>query len=77
LKQKVIAGAGLDVFASDPGPLPPESKLWELENLIITPHNAGQRPDYSELIIRQFCLNLKRYIRGRELVYQVNKQLGY
>lgn len=77
LQQKWIAGAAFDVFATDPQPLPPDSRLWDLPNLIITPHNAGHRPDYVELVTRQFCINLKRYINGRELTSIVDKEKGY
>jgi D-2-hydroxyacid dehydrogenase (NADP+) len=72
-----IAGAAIDVFACEPSPLPPDSILWSIPNLIITPHIAGLRPDYDDLLIEQFIKNLKRYISGRPLENQVNKQLGY
>lgn len=77
LKEKRLAGAALDAFASDPGPIPEDSLLWDVPNLIMTPHNAGQRSDYGELVVRQFCLNLKRYLRGQEFIGTVNKELGY
>jgi phosphoglycerate dehydrogenase-like enzyme len=77
LSENWIAGAGLDVFTTDPGPLPPESKFWELQNVIITPHNAGPRGDYMELINQQFCQNLKRFMVGRELIGVVDKRLKY
>lgn len=75
LKEKHIAGAALDVFITDPGP-PPE-ELYELDNIIITPHVSGQRPDYMELLNRQFCRNLRRYIKGEELLYLVDKKSGF
>lgn len=77
LQAKWIAGAAFDVFLTDPQPLPPDNKLWEIPNLIITPHNAGHRLDYAELLTQQFCSNLKRYIRGKELVSIVDKESGY
>ena len=77
LSENWIAGAGLDVFTTDPGPLPADSKFWDLPNVIITPHNAGPRGDYAELLNRQFCQNLKRFISGRELIGVVDKKLRY
>ena len=77
LSENWIAGAGLDVFTTDPGPLPKNSKFWDLPNVIITPHNAGPRDDYEDLLNRQFCLNLKRFMAGKELIGIVDKKLGY
>lgn len=77
LSENWIAGAGLDVFATDPGPIPADSKFWDLSNVIITPHNAGPRDDYEDLLNRQFCLNLRRFMSNRELIGMVDKNLGY
>jgi D-2-hydroxyacid dehydrogenase (NADP+) len=77
LKEHWIAGAAFDVFASDPRPLSPESKLWDTPNLIITPHNAGHCVNYAELVTDQFCKNLNYYIKGKELLGVVDKKLGY
>jgi len=77
LWEKWIAGAAFDVFASDPGPLPADSKLWDLPNIIITPHNAGHRADYAELVTAQFIRNLKRYVNRKPLQCVVDKKLGY
>jgi phosphoglycerate dehydrogenase-like enzyme len=75
LRENWIAGAGLDVFATEP--LPADSELWDLPNIIISPHNAGTRPDYYELATKQFCKNLKLYLSGKELINVVDKQKGY
>ena len=77
LSENWVAGAGLDVFTSDPGPLPADSKFWDLPNVIITPHNAGPRGDYVELLNQQFCQNLRRFMSGRELIGVVDKKLRY
>lgn len=77
LRENWIAGAGLDVFTTDPGPLPPDSQFWDLPNVIITPHNAGPRGDYIELLNQQFCRNLRRFLTGRELIGVVDKKLRY
>lgn len=75
LTEKRIAGAGLDVFATEP--LPAESPFWEMPNVIVSPHNAGQRKDYFEQATVQFCQNLRRYLRGLPLRNIVDKQRGY
>jgi phosphoglycerate dehydrogenase-like enzyme len=75
LREGWIAGAGLDVFEKEP--LPEESELWDLENVIITPHVSGSTPHYAERLTALFCKNLKRYIEGRPLINVVNKRAGY
>jgi D-2-hydroxyacid dehydrogenase (NADP+) len=75
LSENWIAGAGLDVFTTEP--LPSESRLWTLPNVIITPHVAGDREDYNELAVNLFCDNLGRYLDGEELINLVNKKRGY
>lgn len=72
LEEKWIAGAGLDVFATEP--LPIESRLWELPNVIITSHIAGQREDYDVLMTKMFCENLRRYLSGKRLLNIVDKK---
>jgi len=75
LRNKQIAGAALDVFEHEP--LPSESPLWSLENLLITPHTAGLT---EKLWIRHyelFSANLRRYLAGEPLEYVVDKQRGY
>jgi phosphoglycerate dehydrogenase-like enzyme len=75
LEEKRIAGAGLDVFATEP--LPKESKLWELPNAIISPHVSGGREDYEVGALDIFCRNLKRYMERKRLINVVNKEKGY
>ena len=65
-----IAGAGLDVF--DPEPLPETSKLWSLENAIITPHSGGETRRYEENVIDILAENLARLSRGeKNLINQI------
>jgi phosphoglycerate dehydrogenase-like enzyme len=75
LKNKWLAGAGLDVFAEEP--LPATSPLWELPNVIITPHTGGNHPAYwehfGELVEKQIGL----YLAGEMLSNRVDKDLGY
>lgn len=75
LQKNLIAGAGLDVFETEP--LPQSSKLWKLKNVIITPHYSGWTPEYSNRMINIFCENLKPYLEGSKMPNLVNKELGY
>ena len=70
-----IAGAGLDVFVTEP--LPPESPLWEMENVIVTPHTSGTHPRHAERTAAIFCRNLRRYLRGEPLENVIDLELGY
>ncbi|MCD8509126.1 MAG: D-2-hydroxyacid dehydrogenase [Bacillus sp. (in: Bacteria)] len=64
LVQEDIAGAGLDVFETEP--LPENSILWELDNVIITPHTAGSTEHYTKRVIEDIFLpNLKEYLAGK------------
>lgn len=75
LQNHVIAGAALDVFEEEP--LPPESPLWNMDNVLITPHNAGIRPDYIYAVANLFCDNLERYRAGQPLFNVVNREECY
>ncbi|NLG97097.1 MAG: D-2-hydroxyacid dehydrogenase [Chloroflexi bacterium] len=75
LQSKQIAGAGLDVFANEP--LPPESPLWEMDNVIITAHYSGSTPQYNRRALDIFLDNLKRYTGGEPLINVVDKKRGY
>ncbi len=64
LQANEIAGAGLDVFAKEP--LPEDSPLWEMENVIITPHTSGSTEYYDERVIDDIFLpNLQQYLQGK------------
>ena len=75
LEKKNIAGSALDVTEEEP--LPKESKLWNMENVIITPHHSGWSEKYMDRAIDLFCLNLKAYIKSRLLPNLVDKKRGY
>ncbi|TVR59505.1 MAG: D-2-hydroxyacid dehydrogenase [Spirochaetaceae bacterium] len=75
LRSGRIAGAGLDVF--DPEPLPEDSPLWEMENVIVTTHYAGLTPRYAERLWQIFLENLGRYVAGESLENVVDVTLGY
>ena len=70
-----IAGAGLDVFEDEP--LPGNSPLWDMDNVIITPHYGSNSPHMVDRLIGLFIENLRRYQNGHPLINVVNKHLGY
>lgn len=75
LQEGWIAGAGLDVFAMEP--LPQDSPLWEMENVIVTGHYAGMTPNYDDRALEILLENLRRYRAGHPLLNVVDKNLGY
>jgi phosphoglycerate dehydrogenase-like enzyme len=75
LKEDWIAGAGLDVFETEP--LPPDSELWELPNVILSPHITGMTEEYQTRATELFCDNLRRYLAGQKLINEVEKEKGY
>lgn len=75
LQAKRIAGAALDVFEREP--LPQDSPLWGLENLLITPHTAGLTEKLWHRHYELFSDNLRRYLAGKPLRFVVDKSKGY
>ncbi len=75
LKKEWLAGAGLDVFEQEP--LPEDSPLWEMENVIMTPHVSGFTPQYDERATDIFAENLRRYLAGEPLLNLVDREKGY
>jgi len=75
LQARRITGAALDVFAEEP--LPPESPLWELDNVIVSPHTAALSIHENARIVDIFCENLRRYLAGEELVSRVRPGVFY
>jgi phosphoglycerate dehydrogenase-like enzyme len=75
LQEGWIGGAGLDVFEHEP--LPPDDPLWDLENVLISPHVAGFSPRYDERAAALFGQNLARYLAGEPLLNAVDKERGY
>lgn len=70
-----LAGAGLDVAEAEP--LPESSPLWELPNVILTPHLAGSSTQKERRCAEVLRENILRLERGDELTNLVNKQLGF
>ena len=75
LRAHRIAGAALDVFEREP--LPADSPLWDLENLLITPHTAGLTDKLWHRHYDLFSDNLRRYVAGEPLQFIVDKHKGY
>jgi phosphoglycerate dehydrogenase-like enzyme len=75
LKAGRIAGAGLDVFEKEP--LPKESPIWDLENVILTPHMSGANRGYMDKACALFADNIRRFSAGQPLLNVVDRQLGY
>ncbi|HEY4904565.1 MAG TPA: D-2-hydroxyacid dehydrogenase [Candidatus Sulfotelmatobacter sp.] len=75
LRSNQIAGAALDVFEQEP--LPSESPLWDLPNLLITPHTAALTDKLWERHYALLSENLRRYVALQPLLDVVDKQKGY
>jgi phosphoglycerate dehydrogenase-like enzyme len=75
LRNRRIAGAALDVFEREP--LPADSPLWDIENLLIMPHNGSITEKLWHRHYEQFSDNLRRYLAGQPLRFVVDKQKGY
>lgn len=75
LKNRWLAGAGLDVFEEEP--LPPDSPWWELDNVIITPHAGGNTPEYWPRLGRLVAEQVERHRRGEPFANRVDPELGY
>jgi len=75
LRENKIGGAALDVFPTEP--LPADSPLWDLPNLLITPHAAALTDKLWERHYELFSKNLRRYLDGELLLAIVDKRKGY
>jgi len=70
-----IGGAALDVFADEP--LPADSPLWALPNVIVSPHMSGDFQGWESALVDLFLRQLRRYRSGQPLANVVDKKLGF
>jgi len=75
LRSGRLAGAALDVMRDEP--LPADSPLWDLPEVIVTPHVSGLGPRYWERVADVFAANLRRWLAGEPLHGVVDKRAGY
>jgi phosphoglycerate dehydrogenase-like enzyme len=75
LQDRRLSGAALDVFPEEP--LPANSPLWKMSNVIISPHIAGNSPSYNERAVELFAENLHRFLAGLPLYNRFDPQKGY
>lgn len=75
VREKRIAGAALDVFEDEP--LPADSELWRLPNVLITPHTAGLTDKMWQRQYELLSENMRRYFVGKPLLNVVDKHAGY
>jgi phosphoglycerate dehydrogenase-like enzyme len=75
LREHRIGGAALDVFSEEP--VAPDSPLWDLDNLLMSPHISGGTPRYNVLATEIFCGNLRRYLAGEPLENVYEPDRGY
>lgn len=75
LRDRKIAGAAVDVFPEEP--LPADSPLWKMSNVIATPHISGNTKFYDERALELFASNLQRYLSGQALFNRIDPERGY
>jgi glyoxylate/hydroxypyruvate reductase A len=75
LRSGHLGGAALDVFAGEP--LPAASPLWDLPNVLVTPHSMSTALGENELLVDLFCDNLRRYLSGEALRNVFDRERGY
>ena len=75
LQEKRLAGAGLDVFQVEP--LPPDSPLWHMDGVIISPHIGALSPYLMDNANRLFIENLHRYLSEKPLLNVFDRSRGY
>lgn len=75
LRSGQLAGAALDVFIQEP--LPPESLLWDMPNVLVSPHSASTADSENAKLTDLFCENLRRYLAGQPLMNVYDRERGY
>jgi D-2-hydroxyacid dehydrogenase (NADP+) len=76
MEHRRLRGAGLDVFTTEP--LPQSSPLWNLDNVLLSPHNMDMTPTFmaeaTEFFIKE---QLPRFLKGEQLLNVMDKKEGY
>lgn len=75
LDQGRLRGAALDV--TEPEPLPEDSELWDVENIVVTPHISGLGDTYAERSFEILDINLSNIEKGKPLINKVSRKKGY
>ena len=75
LQNGQLHAAALDVFTIEP--LPQNSRFWELENVLISPHNADMTENFRHRSVEFFTENVKRFVNGESLLCPVDISAGY
>ena len=75
LKSGHVRGAGLDVAPREP--LPPDSELWQLHNVVMTPHVSGNADTIEQIRARDLAQLIQEAERGKDIPNRVNLELGY
>ncbi|MBI3418793.1 MAG: phosphoglycerate dehydrogenase [Proteobacteria bacterium] len=75
LKSSRIAGAAMDVAQQEP--LPKDSPLWDVENLVITPHIGGGGPNFYKKACALIAENAQRFVKGEPLLHVIDRKRGY
>ena len=72
-----VASRSLPLDVVEEEPLPGDSELWDLPNVILTPHAAARSQNRIGRLVELFCENLARYVAGEPLLNVVRKDLGF
>lgn len=75
LRNGTIAGAALDVFTEEP--LPESSPLWDMDNVIVSPHMSGDFHEHLDVVAAAFFENLRRYRNGEPMLNVIDKKAGF
>lgn len=70
-------GSPAPVWMLPPSSPSPDSRLWDFDNVILTPHISGGQEDYLVHATALFCENLKRYLKGKKLMNVISRKRGY
>jgi glyoxylate/hydroxypyruvate reductase len=75
LREKRLAGAALDVFETEP--LPRDNPLWDMPNVLVSPHSASTVEAENRRIVDLFIANLHRFLAGQQLINEYGRERGY